>query len=189
MVSTKRVKLEKNSWDRFALDPMVDVKYISDIEPEPFFKLIGDLEGRTLDIGCGVGRLMLNGYCGIDISRAMLDIAKKRKPNCEFKLCDGRKIPYPDDTFENIQCVLVFQHLPIKGVESYLIEASRVLKSGGRFIFQFISSEDVFDGGPLSFAHDTSKIKNILGANKMSVMKISKGDIHPLWTWITAIKK
>lgn len=189
MAETKRVEKEKTYWNNFAIDPMVDLKYISDIEREPFLELIGDLCGKVLDVGCGVGRLMKNGYCGIDISQNMLDIAETRMPDCEFKLCDGRTIPYQDQYFDNVQCILVFQHLPFEGVQSYIREISRVLKTGGHFVFQFIDQLDKGSMGELSSAHSTADITMTLNENWLIVEKLSKGEIHPQWTWIKAIKK
>lgn len=137
-----RVQEEKDYWNNNAKDSQVDLKYISDISTEDCLLDLQELEGKTLEIGCGVGRLMKKGYYGIDISEEMLKIAKERRPDCNFKLSDGRTIPYADETFDSVYSYLVFQHLPLDAVESYIKEAHRVLKKNGLFVFQWIMGDE-----------------------------------------------
>jgi ubiquinone/menaquinone biosynthesis C-methylase UbiE len=173
-----RIQEEKDYWNEAALDPNVDEKYICNLPSEPFFEILGGLEGKVLEIGCGVGRLMKDGYCGIDVSENMLAIAKDRKPKCEFKITDGRSIPYPDETFDGVYCVLVFQHLPADAVQIYIDEAMRVLKPDGTFIFQYIEGRE---DAPFSKGHFPI-LKNFRTINRYESL------IHPQWTWIK-IKK
>jgi len=178
-----RLTKEKNYWNKASKDPKVDIKYISDIGKAPFLDLLGKelKKGKTLEIGCGVGRLMQDGYCGIDISEGMLEIAKKRKPKCHFKLSDGRSIPYKDETFDSVYCVLVFQHIPFDAVQFYIDEASRVLKKDGVFIFQMIHGDE---DEPFSKHHRVGK----LNIAKFSKDRALHGLIHPQWTWIKLTK-
>lgn len=183
-----REDIEKDYWNKSALDPDVDVKYISDIDKEPYLEKLGTLKGKVLDIGCGVGRLMKSTYYGIDISENMLKIAKKRLPKATFKLCNGRSIPFDDNYFDNTYAVLLFQHIPFGAVKDYISEANRVLKKGGSFTFQYIADDDNKDTGSLSFNHNTNDMLVTLLKNNFWITKFSKGDVHPLWTWITAVK-
>ena len=137
-----RVELEKAFWDTNALDKDVDKKYISDISTEDCLNDLQGMFGEVLEIGCGVGRLMKKGYWGIDISTNMQEIANTRKPECGFKHCDGRTIPFDDDSFDSVYCYLVFQHIPKDAVDGYIKEAYRVLKKGGTFIFQWIEGAE-----------------------------------------------
>lgn len=181
-----RLTQEKTYWNTAAEDPEVDDKYISNIT-EGFDEVIGCLPGKVLEIGCGVGRLMKPKYYGIDISSKMIDIAKKRHPECVFKLCDGRTIPYEDKTFNSVYCVLVFQHIPFDAVKGYIEEAYRVLKKNGIFRFQFIEGRE---SEPFSHHYDIDRMLNAV-SNKFNVYagEIEKGLIHPQWTWITAHKE
>lgn len=180
-----RIKLEKDYWNKAALDLDVDKKYICDIPNEKFRHIppIVSMSNKYLDLGCGVGRLMENfdNFYGIDISENMLEIARKRKPNCNFKLTDGRTIPYEDNYFDFVYCVLLFQHLPLEGVSAYIKESARVLKKGGRFIFQYIEGKE---NEPFSkhyrFYH--------FNLDKFKVLNKQFGLIHPQWTWIEAKK-
>lgn len=80
----------------------------------PFFKLEDEarffeklFKGRRLilDLGCGTGRTirLLEGhkykFVGVDISKKMLQIAKKHKPG-NFVLADIRHLPFVDSTFD-----------------------------------------------------------------------------------------
>lgn len=177
-----RVLLEKKYWNSAALDSEVDQKYISDVN-DGFDEMLGELDGKVLEIGCGVGRLLKDGWYGIDISENMLATAMVRKPKCHYKICDGRNIPYANETFDSVYCVLVFQHLPIDAVEDYIYEASQVLKKGGKFIFQFIEGTE---DEPFSHHHSLDKVKKFLKNEGFTIEYIKKGVIHPLWTWIKA---
>ena len=172
-----RVAIEKEYWDKAALDPDVDKKYIADCDLQGCLDAIGNLKGKVLDLGCGVGRLMKDGYCGVDISPNMLKIAAKRHPSCEFKLADGRTIPYPDETFDSAYSMLLFQHLPFDAVGGYIKEVRRVLKDNGIFIFQYIEGTE---DEPFSKHHIIELEGFTFGTEKELV--------HPQWTWIRANK-
>lgn len=180
-----RVAEERAYWNKAADDDHVDVKYISDVIDAHFKEYTNRLTGKVLEIGCGVGRLMKKGDCGIDISEKMIAIAKDRKPHCKFKVNDGRTIPYADREFDNVYCVLVFQHLPLDAIESYISEASRVLKKGGGFMFQFI---DGLEQEPFSRHYSHSEIAKILDNAGFKIEHSTKGSGHKYWTWIEAVK-
>lgn len=180
-----RIDQEKAYWNKCSQDPDLDVKYISDMPNKEFKKALGTLDGRVLEIGCGVGRLIEDGYYGIDLTPGMLEIAKKRKPKGNYKLCDGRTIPHKDKYFDSVYCVLLFQHIPFDAVESYISEASRVLKKGGIFRFQFIEGRE---DEPFSKHHLWQKVKKALTDNGFKAEK-EKGLVHEQWTWVTAVKK
>lgn len=180
-----RIRLEKEYWDKAALSPEVDTKYIADVGLTESKEAVGSLVGRVLEIGCGVGRLMEDGFCGIDISEGMLEIARKRKPECEFKICDGRTIPYPDNYFDSAYCMLVFQHLPLEAISAYINETFRVLTKDGIFRFQFIEGEE---NEPFSHHYKFSEIKRILVGAGFIYTKVDRKLVHPQWTWITATK-
>lgn len=133
-----RTMEEKDYWDRNALDHEVDVKYISDISTELCLQDLGEMSGEVLEIGCGVGRLLQDGWYGIDTSENMLEIARKRNPKLKLFNGDGRTLPYDDNQFDHVYSYLVFQHIPKDAVAGYIKEAHRVLKKGGRLAFQCI---------------------------------------------------
>lgn len=171
-----RIEEEKLYWDKAAEDPNVRDNWIVDktLKDEDFIKLLKPiLKGRVLEIGCGIGRLSELYDCGIDISPKMLKLAPKGK---EHKLCDGRTIPYPDESFDSVFCVEVFQHIPY--TKPYIEEAKRVLKPGGSFVFQYIEGDS--EDGPFSFRH-TPLLGGWQGCGRF------KG-ILPEWSWVVAAK-
>ena len=179
----KRIELEKNYWQVAALDVEVDKKYICDLDDDERSKALGKMTGRVLEIGCGIGRLLKPHWFGIDISQRMLDMAKNKKPECNYQLSDGRTIPYEDNYFDFVYCVLVFQHIPFDGFVQYVQETARVLKPGGRFVFQMIEGEVE---GDFSQHYDIKKVLKTLSDNGFKVISNKKGLVHRQWTWIKA---
>ena len=163
-------------WDKAAKDPQVRDKYIVDknLKDADFIKFVKPyLHGKVLEIGCGIGRLAELYDCGIDISQNMLDQAPKDK---EHKLCDGTSIPYPDESFDSVFCVQVFQHVP--DTRPYISEAWRVLRPNGTFLFQYIHGW--YQEGELSYRHIP-----YLGGWRF---ESRTGNIHKDWSWIAATK-
>ncbi|MBK9385655.1 MAG: class I SAM-dependent methyltransferase [Planctomycetes bacterium] len=99
---------------------------------------------RSLEIGCGIGRLVqffariFAEAHGIDVSSEMVERGRaylKDVPNAHLHLGDGSSLPsLADASFDFVVSYVVFQHIPSKEViRSYVKEAHRVLKPGGRF--------------------------------------------------------
>lgn len=171
-----RVDIERDFWNRVAQTKDLRHNFIvsKDFKDSDFIDILKPLlSGRVLEIGCGIGRLAELYDCGIDISKEMLKKAPKGKGH---KVCDGQSIPYPDKSFDSIFSVQVFQHIP--DIQPYIDEAYRVLKPGGRFIFQFVrgASKD----GPMSFKH-------LPRLNGWKDYKEFSG-IHKDWSWVSVVK-
>ncbi len=86
---------------------------------------------KILDIGCGekpYQNLFLNykEYVGIDIEGGGHNDESKNVD----KFYDGKKIPFPDGSFENVICTQVLEH--VDDSELLLNEISRILKKGGK---------------------------------------------------------
>ncbi len=90
-----------------------------------------------LDYGCGSGRwvdvLRRHGcrYTGVDISAAMVAIARREHPDTEFRKIDGVITPYADASFDLVWSVAVVHHNPPDRQEQMLGEFVRVLRDGG----------------------------------------------------------
>lgn len=180
-----RVKQEKDYWDKAALDPQVDDKYICDLSLEECQAAIGNWGGDVLEIGCGVGRLMRPNWCGVDISENMLEIAQTRRPDCHFYLNDGRTLPFDDGVFSAVYSLLVFQHLDEDGIKSYIKEAYRVLDDLGIFRFQFIEGDE---HEPFSQHYPLEKVKQWLEEAGFTVKQTDVGLVHYQWVWLTCQK-
>lgn len=137
-----RLQIEQDYWNDNALDDDVDIKYISDAPTDLCLKDILPLKGKVLDLGCGVGRLTPSGQYGVDISRNMIDIAKKRRSDCYFTYITDYALPFDEKTFNVVFSYLVIQHLKPEAVRAYISESCRVLKNGGTFKIQFIEGTE-----------------------------------------------
>jgi ubiquinone/menaquinone biosynthesis C-methylase UbiE len=111
---------------------------------------------RVLDIGCGAGRTTIGlserGFdvLGIDLSTALLDVARRRFPSIAFAEMDATRLQLESGSFDaaifsynGIDCIY-----PLSGRRACLAEVWRVLRPGGVFI---LSSHNVvgatFSGG------------------------------------------
>lgn len=102
---------------------------------------------RALEIGCGLGRLMLHlarefgEIHGVDVSDEMVRMAREKLaaiPHAHVHLTGGAGLAaFADDSFDFVYSYAVFQHIPSREIVfAYLREARRVLKQGGVFRFQ-----------------------------------------------------
>lgn len=101
--------------------------------------------GRSLDFGCGVGRLTqaLADYFqkseGIDISGAMIGKAEalNRTSRCQFHVNARSDLAmFADRTFDFIYSNIVLQHMEPELSGRYVREFVRVLADGGVAVFQ-----------------------------------------------------
>lgn len=97
-------------------------------------KMIGIKPSLSLDVGCGIGveADVLSKYSkviGIDISDEVLDIARKRYPNIEFRKEDVCSMSFEDSKFDFIISMSVIEH--VLDTEAMFREFNRVLKMGG----------------------------------------------------------
>ena len=84
------------------------------------FDLIDIAPKSALDFGCGVGRLTralvkrVDRVAGVDAAESMLRIARENVPNATFSTA------IPNERFDLIVSLLVFQHIPIRRGEALL---------------------------------------------------------------------
>lgn len=131
-------------------------------------------KGKTLDLGCGIGRLTTD--YGVDISPKMLALAR-RGP--QYKLTDGKHIPYPNNFFDNVFSMALFQHILDSEKENYIKEVHRVLKNGGVFRLQFVIGDEI-----APFSYQTRGFD--LG--EFTIIDLEDGLIFEEWRWLTLEK-
>ena len=90
-------------------------------------------DGPLLELGVGTGavaRRMPDSVVGVDISTAMLEVARTRVPG-RLAQADAHALPFPSRTFAGAYAVWVF-HL-VADVEGVMREVARVLRRGAPF--------------------------------------------------------
>ncbi len=97
----------------------------------------------VLDVACGPGIVacefakVTQHVTGIDVTPAMIDVAKKRQfelglSNTSWKLGNAENLPFANDTFDVVTARYSFHHLLTPSVA--LQEMIRVCKPGGRVL-------------------------------------------------------
>lgn len=97
----------------------------------------------VLDVACGPGIVacefakVAQHVTGIDVTPAMIDVAKKRQlelglSNTSWKLGNAENLPFANDTFDVVTARYSFHHLLAPSVA--LQEMIRVCKPGGRVL-------------------------------------------------------
>jgi ubiquinone/menaquinone biosynthesis C-methylase UbiE len=128
-------------------------------------------DARMLEIGCGCGRLSrafaayLNPqgrYEGFDVARVLIEWCQQQLepqlPNFHFSWVNVRagghnpqgavsgaafRFPFSDDSFDLAVACSVFTHMLPDGIENYVAEVFRVLKTDGRcFMSVFLFDSD-----------------------------------------------
>jgi trans-aconitate methyltransferase len=101
------------------------------------FDLIDLAPKSALDFGCGVGRLTralvkrVDRVAGIDAAESMLRLARENVPNASFSST------IPNERFDLIVSLLVFQHIPIRRGEELLGELLEHLDGVAALHFTF----------------------------------------------------
>ena len=91
----------------------------------------------VLDVGCGVGvtdRYLIGRFGrvhGVDIFDGVLERAAAANPTAEYRLYDGRRLPYDDGSFDVALAICVVHHVPRADWQAFTTEMARVLRPGG----------------------------------------------------------
>lgn len=114
-----------------------------------------------LDVGCGIGRLMTKNMIGITLSDYEVKVCKDKGLNAIR--ADARNIPFCGNTFSEILCAFVLEHmLPLDAVK-VMNECYRVLKFGGHAFFLTEQFNKVFN-------HDYTHIHPFTKASIQQIM-------------------
>ena len=92
---------------------------------------------QTLDLGCGTGRLLSFAKNGVDFSKNMLSEAKEKFPDHKLLQSDISSLPFESKNMGSVYSMHVFMHLDQDTIKQTLMEAHRILKDDGIFIFDF----------------------------------------------------
>ena len=98
----------------------------------------------VLDMGCGTGRFTLplaqhaKKVTGLDASAAMIEQARSKAQQqgltIDFHEADMEQLPFEDQSFDVVVSMLALMHIPLASRQKVFLEASRVLRPGGRLL-------------------------------------------------------
>jgi ubiquinone/menaquinone biosynthesis C-methylase UbiE len=143
-------------------------------------------ETDVLDIGCGIGRLLValspkvRSVTGVDVSAEMVKVAQRRcasYPNVTIIKGDGRGLAgLRDGAFDLALAVDSFPYLRQSGyplVERYVAESVRVLRPGGQLvILNYSYAEDD--------AANASEVSALAEENKFELLDVG---VRPFQLW------
>lgn len=117
-------------------------QFIDQQEKRLMEKWLGDLDSEAvLELGCGTGRFLEFANYGVDVSEEMLAVAKNKFSEKQLFVESAAATHFEDARFEALFSFHVFMHLDKNTIAKILDEAHRVLKKGGRFIFDVPSKK------------------------------------------------
>jgi SAM-dependent methyltransferase len=140
-------------------------------------------DATLVDLGCGTGRLAVQAvrwlegeYIGIDIAQKMLDIAQRRldvlagETRCSVRLINSgaTSFPVPDRSVDLICAFSVFTHMEHEDSYRYLVDAHRVVKEDGLFVYSclpldFTFAKEIFRESASIPLHDRwSRVRNVV---------------------------
>jgi SAM-dependent methyltransferase len=103
--------------------------------------------GRYLDIGCGTGNYTIAlsetgvNLTGVDPSALMLEPARAKNSEIEWKTGRAEKLPFAGASFEGVLATLTIHHW--EDLEKSFAEVDRVLKPDGRLVIFTSTAEQM----------------------------------------------
>ncbi len=113
---------------------------------------------RSLEIGCGFGRLSpyladhFQAHSALDINQDALTKARKSYPLVEFVEASATRLPFADRVFDCVITWTVLQHIPPAFIDQAMSELRRVLKPSG---FAMLCEATVNAGKPVTAKQHT----------------------------------
>jgi ubiquinone/menaquinone biosynthesis C-methylase UbiE len=138
--------VERGSWEDVAERWAEHVRSGGDVpftwNLPAFFELLPSPRTRTLDCGCGEGRvsraLQAQGHrvVGMDSSPTLIRLARESDPGGEYVVGDVADLPLADGSVDLVVSFVVLQDVPDH--DAAVAETARVLAADGVFCFAII---------------------------------------------------
>jgi len=109
---------------------------------DQFLQVVPPADGRTLDLGCGEGRLsrdlaaLGHRVVGVDVSPTMIAAAHEAAPELELHVADAAALPFPDESFALVVAFMSLQD--IDDLDGAIRETARVLAPDGRLCLAIV---------------------------------------------------
>jgi cyclopropane fatty-acyl-phospholipid synthase-like methyltransferase len=146
----------KNVWETWHADclgPRYPHEKVIQFSLRNFQNRVLRQDAKVLDVGCGAGADIVffaqEGFdvYGIDIAPSGLSFTKTRLDgfclNANLKLESADVLEFPNEYFDLIVSVGVYQYLPFEQVNRSISRISKILKQNGKGLFVFASDKDV----------------------------------------------
>jgi dolichol-phosphate mannosyltransferase len=146
--SQKMEKIPPNYYDESIKNNLFQ-RYYHQHRFKEIIDLIGEFDGKILDIGCDGGTFINEisqafpkaKFYAIDKSEEAISYAQKKYPQISFQVGDAHNLKFPDQSFNLITMLEVLEH--VEDPAKVVTEAKRCLEPGGSLIV-LVPTENLF---------------------------------------------
>jgi SAM-dependent methyltransferase len=142
--------------DEAAVSELTDAKTQAEFSHELYIDstnlsaaLTGCSATRSLEVGCGYGRLTpwitqaTAEHHAVDLSRPLLEAARREYPDVRFQCAQAESLPFLDDVFDLAVTWGVLNHVPSESIDTATDEIERVVAPEGTLVIS-----EATDGNP-----------------------------------------